>query len=236
MSCNHDKLKLPLFFNCCNKYYNCYYCHNTNNNHIVKKKDILHMKCEDCNLIQNVSSECIKCKKKPAKYFCKICKFFSNKELNHCVDCNMCYEVSNKSRKIHCYDCNKCYSEKNYKNHKCNISKNQDECIICLENFKLNDNKYYILKCSHKIHINCFNNYKSYCYKNQKVLTCSLCRLSVNKKKDEERIDKIIRDDDILDIKTKILCYDCNQSSDVNFHHKYLKCLSCNSYNTVKNR
>lgn len=179
MSCNHSNIKHNIYLKCCNKYYNCYYCHNQENDHIIKKKDIIKIKCNDCNEEQELSNKCKKCNIQFTKYYCLICKFWSNKDITHCNKCKICY-IKSENKLIHCDGCNKCYNENIYNNHTCNLNKNNDECQICFEDFKKSDNKYYFLKCEHKIHVTCYEKYYNYCNNNNKNFTCGLCRMKLN--------------------------------------------------------
>lgn len=49
----------------------------------------------------------------------------------------------------------------------------EDICSICLDNF---DNSYALLKCGHKFHIECFNNYIKNNKQKNLELTCPMCR------------------------------------------------------------
>ena len=184
MSCVHSNINHQIYLKCCNKYYNCYYCHNEENNHIVKKSDIKNIKCTSCNEIQDIikidktTNKCSKCNIRFSEYYCSICKFWSNKEIKHCEKCNICY-IKTKNELIHCDVCDKCYSENIFKIHSCNLNKNNEECQICFENFKKSDIKSYFLKCEHKIHVTCYNKYYDYCKKNKKQFTCGLCRANL---------------------------------------------------------
>lgn len=175
MSCNHTKLKHHLYFSCCDKYYNCYYCHNQENDHIINKKNITKLKCHNCNEVQELSNKCVKCSIQFSNYYCKICSYWSNKEIIHCNKCKICY-IKSENKLIHCDECNKCYNENVYKNHTCRLNKNNNECQICLEDFKKSDDKCYFLKCEHRIHVSCYNKYLNYCRTNKKLFNCGLCR------------------------------------------------------------
>ena len=175
MSCNHLNTKHNIYLKCCNKYYNCYYCHNENNDHIVKKKDILKIRCNECYKEQELSNKCINCGIKFAKYYCNKCKYWSNEEIYHCNKCNICY-IKTSNELIHCDECNKCYNKEIYDFHICSISKDNYECQICFENFKKSNEKCYFLKCQHKIHVSCYNKYKEYCKNNNKIFNCGICR------------------------------------------------------------
>jgi hypothetical protein len=52
-----------------------------------------------------------------------------------------------------------------------------DPCPICLDNF---DNSYAIIKCGHKFHIECFNNYVNNNKQKNLEITCPMCRDTIH--------------------------------------------------------
>jgi len=52
-----------------------------------------------------------------------------------------------------------------------------DPCPICLDNF---DNSYALIKCGHKFHIECFNNYVNNNKQKNLEITCPMCRDTIN--------------------------------------------------------
>jgi hypothetical protein len=52
-----------------------------------------------------------------------------------------------------------------------------DPCPICLDNF---DNSYALIKCGHKFHIECFNNYVNNNKQKNIRITCPMCRDTVD--------------------------------------------------------
>lgn len=227
-----SETKNLIYTKCCSKFYKNIYDHNQENNHKIKKRNITKIKCDECNRIQDISNKCINCNIQFSDYFCKSCKFFSNKKLYHCKKCKKCY-IDDGQNYIHCDKCNTCYNEKVYNKHNCEISCNQ--CQICFENFKEKNEPYYYLDCHHKIHVSCYKEYKKHCINNNKIINCTICRKSINKKKDNIRFDNIVNENiGYNNVCSKILCYDCYGESETNGHYKYLKCFECNSYNTNK--
>lgn len=177
MLSSNDKLKrkFKIYAECCQKFYNSYNEHNRKSGHIIKKRHINKLKCNNCNEIQEITNNCKKCNIKFAEYFCEKCKFLSNKEIKHCDDCNICYITENKQLK-HCNSCNLCFDVNYFDIHNCNIQKNYNECQICLENFKIDNTPIYFFKCNHKIHKKCFKLYKDSCVNNNIDLKCCICR------------------------------------------------------------
>jgi hypothetical protein len=52
----------------------------------------------------------------------------------------------------------------------------KEECCICLEDMK---NDITTMKCGHRIHKQCFNDFKNYTFENNKHLLCPLCRKTI---------------------------------------------------------
>ena len=218
MPCKHYKYNHKIFLKCCNKYYDCIYCHNQENDHYVKPSNVTKIKCLKCNTIQSSTQKCINCDYEFSKYFCSKCNYYNNKEIHHCDKCNLCY-IKNKNDELQCNNCND--------------SMNEKQCQICLEDIKNSNQKYYKLNCNHIIHKECYKQYKKYSINNNKIFNCTICRKTIKKDLDEERFDYIINNNIFLtNWKSNILCYDCYEESDIDYHPNYLKCLKCNSYNT----
>ena len=189
MPCKHYKYNHKIFLKCCNKYYDCIYCHNQENDHYVKPNNVIKIKCLKCNTSQSPTKKCINCDYEFSKYFCSKCNYYNNKEIHHCDKCNLCY-IKNKNDESQCNNCND--------------FKNEKQCQICLEDIK-----------------------------NNKIFNCTICRKTIKKDLDEERFDNMINNNIFLtNWKSNILCYDCYEESDIDYHPNYLKCLKCNSYNT----
>jgi uncharacterized CHY-type Zn-finger protein len=53
--CDHQKTQNKIYTKCCDKYYNCGYCHNEDNDHMIKVKNLTKIKCIKCNTEQEVS-------------------------------------------------------------------------------------------------------------------------------------------------------------------------------------
>ena len=72
--------------------------------------------------------------------FCEECGIETKANFKFCSECN---EV--------CY-CDKNCQKKNWKIHKiiCNLKKNDDVCVVCME--KIYDNKFTIESCNHYYH------------------------------------------------------------------------------------
>ncbi|XP_046856097.1 uncharacterized protein K02A2.6-like [Xenia sp. Carnegie-2017] len=120
----------------------------------VNPKDISWIMCNYCGFEQGFQQHCIKCKKKLADYFCGECRVYDNysKDPYHCVKCGVCRTKLHKS--FHCDTCGMCFEKEKGKNqyHICKKDSVHDQCMICFEDTLT---EFGMLKCEHKIHLDC---------------------------------------------------------------------------------
>lgn len=67
------------------------------------------------------------------------------------------------------YDYTQCFNEKKYPD----LTNEQNNCIICYEDYKINEKVYEIKKCNHNFHKNCINQWL-----NEKEV-CPICRINI---------------------------------------------------------
>ena len=185
--CKHYKNNMNIYADCCNKYFDCYLCHNNESDHKITAKNITKIKCLTCTYDNDYDPQNNKCKMCNTNYslhFCNICFIWDNRSIFHCYKCNECkFGYSHLSH--HCDKC-KLHFKKNLINlHKCEYTLNEAECSICLNNliYKIetddtNDKdkfKVKILNCGHLLHTECYNKIKIIdgCKK------CPLCRKDI---------------------------------------------------------
>jgi RING finger/CHY zinc finger protein 1 len=209
------KIKVP----CCKKYISCIYCHE----HEINKNDIKYIMCNRCGCEQGISNKCLICNTIFFKYFCNICKEFTNNEMYHCKECDACV-TSDHNGYIHCKKCNYCVERLYYKNHICKDNIN-DTCCICLEPFIKN---IIIAKCGHMFHNTCYVNLIKTSYK------CPLCSKSIkDMTKEFNKLDNNIKKYKQESTYTvNIICNDCNKKTEIEYNELGLKCENCLSYNT----
>jgi hypothetical protein len=116
-----------------------------------------------------------------------------------------------------------------------------ENCPICLDKIFNNFDDIKLLNCSHMIHKKCFNELCKNADLHNKIPQCTICKKSAkNYMNYNEKFDKYILYNPVDNFsskwKSEILCNDCCNTSEVKYHTKYLKCLSCNSYNTSQNK
>ena len=157
IKCSHFDNGVEIYANCCNRIYDCYLCHDENNDHTVKRSQLTDIICKKCRTKNGIVEECKNCHEKFGKKFCLTCKFWCNKivSMYHCDKCNSCC-IGKKEDYFHCDGCNICL-KKNFKdNHKCHLIDKDGICPICLSNSLQGSSGTKILKCNHAIHMNCY--------------------------------------------------------------------------------
>jgi len=238
-TCNHYNNKNQIYAYCCNKYYDCYLCHNEKSDHRINRKLIYKLKCITCKQNSQLGNKCYHCNTQYAKNGCTKCNVWcSNEEFYHCDKCGKC-KAGNKDDFYHCDECNVCFSLKCKDIHNCKNFKKNDECPICLDSiFKFDkDDKIKLLLCNHMMHYSCYNNLIKNTDKEKKVPCCTLCKKSVEDFKTyTAKFDRNRENYPMPEYYSKwttyILCNDCNVKSTIPYHCNYSKCNSCNSYNT----
>mmetsp|Transcript_32 Transcript_32/g.26 ORF Transcript_32/g.26 Transcript_32/m.26 type:complete len:103 (-) Transcript_32:41-349(-) len=86
------------------------------------------------------------------------------------------------------------------------------------------------LRCGHAMHSSCFKKFA------KKSINCPLCQKGIIKNDDynayvQNEIDKVKMPEE-LQRKVMILCNECNEKCENDFHFFGVKCLSCGSFNT----
>ena len=236
--CNHYKnLKLEIYAECCNKFYDCRFCHNENEDHEIDRYKICKIRCKECNKIQDKSNKCIECSIKFSENYCNKCNLWSDKKhIYHCDKCKIC-RVGLQEDMYHCENCNICFPLKTKNFHKCSkINCIENSCPVCLENLNDNQKSIIIMKCKHPIHLEC---YKELINNNNSK--CPLCKKMFlddeNLKNYWIHIENNINNQSMPnDYKKKIeiYCYECEKKTVTDFHFLGLKCVNCGGYNTIE--
>lgn len=179
------------------------------------------IKCTNCRWIQKPAKTCVICKHRLISGL-----VLSLDNLYQCKKCNVQIVDENI---FHCDKCNSCVAETSSR-HICLENRLEQQCPICMEPYKENNDEVIILNCGHDIHHDCYHELI------KSTPKCPVCsKLLFSFQKCDEILDGIIEKDlyrvDNLEF-TKILCNECNRNSDTIFHHLGLKCTLCGSYNT----
>lgn len=221
---NHCQIKAP----CCNKVYKCWRCHNLEEDHALNKSDVKILICKNCDREQGVTSTCQNCGIVFGEYYCNQCVIFDNSKIDrfHCDECKSCI-IANKNNTFHCDVCNCCLDKLLYKNHKCIQDRLSNDCPVCLDELRGQDN--FLLICGHTLHKKCYD---------QLIKNSSKCPICSRTIKDMTlefaKLDLEIEQINENNGNCEIYCNDCQQKCTTKYHSRGCKCIVCDSYNTYK--
>lgn len=234
IQCTHYQKNCYNFhFTCCDKFYDCCRCHNQANM-CNSRISIDNITCSMCNTVQSPSNQCINCSIKFGRSYCEICYIWTQKNIHHCNQCMIC-RIGEKKNMFHCDRCESCFQLKKNFTHKCIGNVRADvQCLFCLESASTSQYRLTILsKCLHPVHNECFilalknGNYK-----------CPLCRKSMIDMRNywNDMTNEILLNPLHDDIKKKInvMCYDCEKTTESDWHPIGTICANCGGYNTSK--
>lgn len=235
LGCKHYKTNCKFMAECCKKWYPCRFCHNESTNHEVDRFKTRFCMCMHCNTAQRAGKTCINtaCGQELAHYFCDICKFWdndSNKKIFHCDKCGVCRNGLRENY-IHCDKCNACLATDYHKNHKCIERSLECDCPICGDFLFTTIAPIIFMPCGHGIHFLCHRDHLQSSYQ------CPICMKSVTDMSHFfNQIDMMLANHQMppeySQIKSHVLCNDCEKKSSASFHFVYHKCGFCKSYNT----
>lgn len=233
--CSHYKTNCKFMADCCRKWYPCRFCHNESSNHEVDRFMTRYCLCMFCGTAQPASQTCInpECKKALAVYYCDHCKFWDNdenKHIFHCDKCGVCRSGS-RDKYIHCDKCNACLAVDYHANHKCIERSLECNCPICGDYLFTTVLPIIFMPCGHGIHFFCHREHLQNSYQ------CPVCLKSVTDMSHFfNQIDLMLSNhvmpSEYDNVRSEILCNDCEMKSTVKFHFVYHKCSYCKSYNT----
>jgi hypothetical protein len=195
--------------------------------------------CMKCNTLQPAEDRCVKptCESngRPfAKYFCRICHLYDDRQANiyHCPFCNCCRKGKGLGIDFrHCMRCNACVSLSD-DDHRCIPQKLQGSCPICHETLFQSTEPLRGLKCGHVMHLACFTEYR----RGQRY-TCPLCMRCMEDMSDYfALLDAAVRMQPMpyayLSTLSNVYCQDCEKTGQCKYHFVGQKCPHCGSYNT----
>ncbi|CAN4117148.1 unnamed protein product [Withania somnifera] len=231
--CLHYRRRCKVRAPCCDEIFDCRHCHNNSKNslevepckrHDIPRHDIKRVICSLCNTEQDVQQTCIQCGICMGKYFCSKCNFFDDdvsKNQYHCDKCGIC-RTGGEENFFHCDTCGCCYSKLIKESHFCIERAMHHNCPVCFEYVFDTTKNISVLPCGHTMHLECVRQMEGHLQYSCPLCSRSYCDMS----RVWERLDQEVW----------ILCNDCTQTSEVNFHMVGHKCPSCKSYNTKKTR
>ncbi|XP_044483152.1 E3 ubiquitin-protein ligase RZFP34-like isoform X2 [Mangifera indica] len=225
--CSHYRRRCKIRTPCCDEIFGCRHCHN-------ESKVI----CSLCATEQDVQQHCINCGVCMGKYFCSKCKFFDDdvsKNQYHCNECGIC-RTGGGENFFHCSKCGCCYSNLLKDSHKCVERAMHHNCPVCFEFLFDTTRDITVLRCGHTIHLECVKEMERHFRYSCPICLKSYCDMSQVWGKLDQEVASTPMSQMYDNKMVWILCNDCGESSEVNFHVLAHKCPKCNSYNTRKTR
>ncbi|KAM1751262.1 hypothetical protein ACFX11_009403 [Malus domestica] len=245
--CAHYRRRCKIRAPCCDQIFDCRHCHNEAKNslevdpldrHDVPRHDVKRIICSLCNKEQDVQQLCIQCGVCMGNYFCSKCKFFDDdvsKKQYHCDECGIC-RTGGGENFFHCNKCGCCYSNALKDSHNCVEKAMHHNCPVCFEFLFDTREDITVLRCGHTIHLECVKEMQRHFQYSCPVCSKSFRDMSRVWEKLDEEVAGTLMPLKYLNKMVWILCNDCGEISEVNFHIVGHKCLKCKSYNTRRTR
>lgn len=220
---------------CCEEFFACRWCHNAASHHEVDRYATKEMICMHCQKQQPAAQSCCACGEVLGKYYCDVCKYWSNDtaiEYFHCDKCGLC-RVGSPNSYFHCDTCNMCLSSEGRDGHECLVDAFRSNCPVCLEDLFTSIRAVVTLQCRHVIHSKCLSEYI------QTSATCPLCHKSLFACHEvweslANAIEDHPMDEEYKDWSVRVLCNDCLERSVTGFHFWGHRCSNCGSFNTTE--
>lgn len=245
--CSHYRRRCKIRAPCCDEIFDCRHCHNELKNsievdpcrrHDIPRHEIKRVICSLCNAEQDVQQKCVKCAISMGEYFCSICNFFDDdvsKNQYHCDKCGIC-RTGGRENFFHCNGCGCCYSNLLKDSHTCIERAMHHNCPVCFEYLFDTTKDITVLLCGHTIHLDCVKEMEKHFQYSCPVCSKSYCDMSRVWEKLDQEVASTPMPQNYRDKMVWILCNDCGETSEVNFHVVAHKCLKCSSYNTRQTR
>lgn len=240
--CSHYRRRCKIRAPCCDEIFDCRHCHNEAKNaleiapanrHDVPRHELKRVICSLCETEQDVQQNCINCGVCMGKYFCSKCNLFDDndsKKQYHCNECGICRTGGAKNF-FHCSKCACCYSVA-LKTHHCVEKAMHHNCPVCFEFLFDTLKDILVLRCGHTIHKECLRKMQKHFNYKCPICSKSFCNMSSLWEKFDQEIASTPMPPTYEDKKVWILCNDCTEKSEVQFHIVAHKCPKCKSYNT----
>lgn len=239
LGCDHYLRACKLRASCCNRLYSCRLCHDAAESHIMDRSSTTEILCMRCDTLQPVSNRCInkKCGKSFARYFCKVCAFYDDKEtrsIYHCHSCNVCRIGKGLGQDyFHCMKCNQCMSMKYFHGHACIEKSMESDCPVCFQYMFTSTQPVKYMRCGHIMHMKCYKQYR------KTNIKCPVCSKSLEEMTPlYKQIDEHLAAGgssvpwEYRTARCDMFCHDCQRVSNTQYHFMYNKCPKCSSYNT----
>ncbi|CAN6580972.1 unnamed protein product [Malus baccata var. baccata] len=129
-----------------------------------------------------------------------------------------------------------CYSKAMKDSHNCVDKAMHHNCRVCFEFLFDTREDITVLRCGHNIHLECVKEMERHYQYSCPVCSKSFRNMSRVWEKLDEEVAGTPMPQKYQNKMVWILCNDCGETSQVNFHIVAHKCLKCKSYNTRKTR
>lgn len=172
------------------------------------------------------------------KYYCSKCNFFDDdvsKDQYHCDKCGICRTGGNNNF-FHCNKCECCYSNLMKESHICVERAMHHNCPVCFEYVFDTTKNITVLPCGHTMHLECVKQMEQHFQYSCPVCSRSYCDMSRVWEKLDQEVASTPMPEMYQNKMVWILCNDCGETSEVNFHIVARKCPNCKSYNTKQTR
>ncbi len=232
MDCQHYDREYLIISPCCQREYSCRLCHDENEDHQIDRHAIETIKCLTCLKVVPFSQNCENCQLEFGSYCCHICKFISDEDIFHCDKCQICRKGKSEDY-FHCDTCGQCLNILIRDEHTCLPDASKTDCPICLDSMYRTVKEVMVLRCGHRIHKECLDEYVKHDYR------CPMCKQSLSKEMNwemfDQQIEQVPMPEEYQDTQADIFCQDCQQESTVSYHFLGHGCAACGSYNTSVN-
>ncbi|XP_059667570.1 E3 ubiquitin-protein ligase RZFP34-like isoform X2 [Cornus florida] len=230
--CSHYRRRCKIIAPCCDEIFDCRHCHNESKNSL--EVDPLSRHDIPRHELKRVRQKCICCGVCMGKYYCSKCKFFDDdvsKKQYHCDKCGIC-RTGGEDNFFHCNRCGCCYSRLLKDSHICVERAMHHNCPVCFEYIFDTTRDITVLPCGHTIHLECVKQMEQHFQYSCPVCSKSYCDMSRVWQSLDQEVASTTMPQIYQNKMVWILCNDCGETSEVNFHIVAHKCLKCNSYNT----
>ncbi|KAG6401558.1 hypothetical protein SASPL_138418 [Salvia splendens] len=233
------------------------HCHNEAKNlidvdtlerHDIPRHEVTRVICSLCNTEQDAQQICISCGVCLGKYYCSKCKFFDDDVSQRVLLKLTCIYIfsfhffpllrrtGGEENFFHCDRCECCYSNLLKESHLCIEKAMHHNCPICFEYIFDTTKDITVLPCGHTIHLDCVKEMETRFQYTCPVCLKSYCDMTRVWEKLDEEVALTPMPQIYQNKMVWILCNDCGETSEVNYHIVAHKCLNCRSYNTSQTR
>ncbi|XP_058207914.1 E3 ubiquitin-protein ligase RZFP34-like isoform X1 [Rhododendron vialii] len=247
--CSHYRRRCKIRAPCCDEIFDCRHCHNESKNslevdplnrHDVPRHEVKRVICSLCHAEQDVS----RLVKNLWGYIYHQSLFNKNAFSAgfpwgsiFAQNANFLMMITGGEENFfHCNKCGCCYSRLMKDSHICVERAMHHNCPVCFEYLFDTTKDMSVLPCGHTIHLQCVKEMERHFQYSCPVCSKSYCDMSRAWLKLDQEVASMPMPEMYENKMVWILCNDCGETSEVNFHIVAHKCVKCNSYNTRRTR